>query len=144
MGILLKEKTPLEDACAKTLGEDSSQYYNVLSHLLLLNPDFIKRNDARLSAKVTSILFDEKIQDKVNTICEYIENADWDFNFNQSEIDYTKVLLEMDPELITTHKIISILKEAPDKNYSEIMRKVDIKSEVKMYRNREGYTRTKI
>jgi hypothetical protein len=142
----LKKKTPLEFACNEVLGKDSNQFYNVLSNLLLLNPDMIRKNDKRLSAKITSILFDDEIEDKPHVICEYLDNSEFNINFSPTEIDYTKILLEMDPDLVTTSDIISILKEEPDQNYSEIMRKVPIKRELRLYRTavRDGFVRRRI
>ncbi|NHJ38897.1 MAG: hypothetical protein FK731_02610, partial [Asgard group archaeon] len=123
----MKVKTPLEIACNEILGEDYDQFYNVLSNILILNPKFVKENDPRLSAKVTSILFNDKLIDKVHIICEYLENPELNINFSPTEIDYTKILLDMDPELINTSDIIKFLKHLPNPNYSEIMKKVPIK-----------------
>jgi hypothetical protein len=144
MGTILKEKTPLELACFEILGEDISQYYNVLSNLLILNPHLIRENDKRLSAKITSILFDKELIDKPHLICDYLNNAEFSVDFSLIEIDYTKILLDMDPELIITEKIVEFLKQLPDQNYSEIMRKVPIKRELKLYRHREGYFKRRI
>lgn len=141
----MKEKTPLETACNEILGEDYGQYYNVLSNILILNPNLVKENDPRLSAKVTSILFNEELKDKVHIICEYLENPELNINFSLTEIDYTKILLEMDPELINTSEIITFMKHLPDPNYSEIMRKVPIKYGARLYRSRnDGYTKRRI
>ncbi|NHJ49104.1 MAG: hypothetical protein FK733_15055 [Asgard group archaeon] len=142
----MKRKTPLEMACNDILGEDISQFYNVLSNLLLLNPDFIRENDKRLSAKVTSILFDDEIDDKPHVICEYLDNSEFNVNFTPTEIDYAKILLEMDPELATTGEIVSSLKNQDDQSYSEIMRKVPIKKELRLYRTavRDGFVRRRI
>ena len=136
----MKEKTPLEQACFDILGKDFEQYYNILSHLLILNPHLVRENDKRLSAKITSLLFNEEIKDKVHLICSFIENNELEFDFSKSEIEYTKLLLEADPELFNTSKIITYLKELPDPNYSEIMRKVPIKYSGKLYY--QGETRT--
>lgn len=144
MGIDLKKKTPLETACFEILGNDSEQYYNILSRLLILNPHFIRKNDKRLSAKITSLLFTEEIKDKVHLICLFIENDKMKSDFSQSEIELAKLLLETDPELSTTNKIISHLKELPDPNYSEIMRKVPIKHSQKLYYHGESASRRRI
>ncbi|MBN1329035.1 MAG: hypothetical protein JXA54_06135 [Candidatus Heimdallarchaeota archaeon] len=136
--------SPLENACKEILGRNYEEYYHLLSNLLLLNVDLIKRNDQRLSAKVTSILFDNQISNKTHTICEYIEAADWEYNFQTKELEDAKKLLELDPELKITKEIINHLKRHSNQNYSEIMRKVDIKNEIKLYRNRDGYTRSRI
>jgi hypothetical protein len=140
----LKEKTPLETACNEIMGEDFGQYYNVLSNILILNHNLVKQNDSRLSAKVTSILFDEELEDKVHIICEFLENPELNINYSPTEIDYTKILLEMDPELLNTSEIITFLKHLPKTNYSEIMKKVPIKHELKLYRHREGYVKRRI
>ncbi|HUT82838.1 MAG TPA: hypothetical protein VMZ29_16700 [Candidatus Bathyarchaeia archaeon] len=140
----MSNKSPLETACREILGEKYEQYYDLLSNLLLLNIDIIKRNDERLSAKVTSILFDDQITNKTHIICEYIEAADWNYNFRPSELENTKKLLELDPDLKTSTKIINHLREQSDQNYSEIMRKVDVKQEIKLYRSRTGFTSSRI
>ncbi len=140
----MKEKTPLETACVKVLGESAEQYYNILTHLLILNPEFVRKDDNRLSAKVTSLLFNKTIKDKVHLICLFIENDKMEGDFSQSEIEYTKLLLKTDRDLSTTSKIISYLKELPDPNYSEIMRKVPIKHSQKLYYQGETASRRQI
>lgn len=129
----MKKETPLEIACFEVLGYNAEQYYNILSQLLILNPQFVRKNDKRLSAKITSLLFNETIKDKVHLICLFLENDKIERDFSQSEIEYTKLLLDIDPELSITNKVISYLKELPDPNYSEIMRKVPIKRSKKLY-----------
>ncbi len=129
----MKKKTPLETACVKVLGENAEQYYNILSYLLILNPKFVRKNDKRLSAKITSLLFNETIKDKVHLICLLIENDKMERVFNQSEIEYTKLLLKTDTELSTTNKIISCLKELLNQNYSEIMIKVPVDKSPKTF-----------
>lgn len=140
----MKEKTPLEKACLEILGKDSEKYYNILSHLLILNPQLINNNDKRLSAKITSLLFNAEIKDKVHLICLFIENNNLEFNFSRSDIGYTKMLLEIDPKLFNTERIISYIKTLPDPNYSEIMRKVPIKYSQKLYYQGETLTSPKI
>ncbi|NHK30800.1 MAG: hypothetical protein FK730_05575 [Asgard group archaeon] len=140
----MKEKTPLETACYEVMGENYGQYYNVLSNILILNPNLVKQNDSRLSAKVTSILFDEELIDKVHIICEYLENPELNINYSPTEIDYTKILLEMDPELNNTSEIIIFLKHLPNPKYSDIVKKVPIKHELKLYRHNEGYVKRRI
>lgn len=127
LGIDLKEKTPLETACFKILGNDFGQFYTILSHLLILNPQFVMKNDSRLSAKISSLFFNDDIQDKVHLICLLLENDKLDQIFTQSDIDYTKLLLDIDPELSSTNKIISYLKSLSGHKYSEIVQKVPIK-----------------
>lgn len=126
-----KMKTPLEIACFEVLRENAEQYYYILSHLLILNPQFVKKDDTRLSAKISSILFDENIQDKVHLICLLIENDGVDQFFSQSDIDFTKLLLNKDPELYSTSKIITYLKVKSDHKYSEIVQKVSVKDKRK-------------
>ncbi len=140
----MKKETPLEIACINALGDGAEQYYNILSQLLILNPEFVQKNDKRLSAKISSLLFNETIKDKVHLICLFLENDKMERDFTQSEIDYTKLLLETDPELNTTNKIISCLKELPNPNYSEIMRKVPIKHSQKLYYQGETGSRRRI
>jgi len=122
----VKKETPLEIACINTLEDGAEQYYGILSQLLILNPEFVQKNDKRLSAKISSLLFDDYIRDKVHLICLLIENDEMDQIFSRSDIDNTKLLLKIDPELISTNKIISYLKALSGQNYSEIIRKVPI------------------
>jgi len=122
----VKKETPLEIACINALGDGAEQYYGILSQLLILNPEFVQKNDKRLSAKISSLLFDDYIRDKVHLICLLIENDEMDQIFSRSDIDNTKLLLKIDPELISTNKIISYLKALSGQNYSEIIRKVPI------------------
>ena len=122
----MEHKTPLEAACFKILGNDFEQHYNLLSQLLILNPQFVQKNDKRLSAQISSLLFNEDIQDKVHLICLLIENDEMDQIFTRSDIDNAKLLLNTDPDLNSTNKIIAYLKLLTDQNYSEIIRKVPI------------------
>ena len=48
------------------------------------------------------------------------------FKIGKLDIDNTKLLLKIDPELISTCKIISYLKALSGQNYSEIIQKVPI------------------
>jgi len=66
------------------------------------------------------ILFDDKIEDKVSLICQLI---------NENEYDLEKV-----------KTVINELKNMGDPNYSQIMRKVDIKQSMKLYFTGESYT----
>ncbi|NHJ33494.1 MAG: hypothetical protein FK732_11595 [Asgard group archaeon] len=105
------EKTYLENACSEIIGKNYNNYYDILSNLLLLNPDFIQKSDPRLSAKVTAILFDDRLKEKPHLICEFIENPELNMEFNVQEIKYTKRLLDLDPELTNTSMIIDLLKQ---------------------------------
>ncbi|MCK5047155.1 MAG: hypothetical protein KAS22_11285 [Candidatus Heimdallarchaeota archaeon] len=105
------EKTLLEFACSEILRENYKDFYDILSNLLLLNPDFIQENDPRLSAKITAILFDDDLLEKPHLICQFIENPELDVKFTASELDYTKKLLKIDPELIITDKIVDIIQQ---------------------------------
>jgi len=131
----LKEKTQLEIACAEIIGDDTNQYYEILSNLLIMNPQLLKKGDTRLSAQFTSILFSDEVDDKAHLICSIIETID--DKSNDKYVEQAKQLLEIDPVLDITKQIIDKLKSLPDPNYSEIMRKVNIKHEMKMYR--KGY-----
>lgn len=122
----MQKETPLETACFNVLGDGAEQYYNILSQLLILNPQFVQKNDKRLSAKISSLLFNDNIQDKVHLICLLIENDGMDQFFTRADIDNTKSLLKIDPELSTTNKIISYLKALSGQQYSEIIQKVPI------------------
>lgn len=79
-------KTLLENACIEVVGEKNEEYYQLLSNLLLLNYSFIQKNDSRLSAKVTAILFDDEFIDKSHLICEFIENAELNISFSESDL----------------------------------------------------------
>ena len=111
MEIYLKEKTPLENACLGVLGKDYKEYYEIFANLLLLNPEFVQKNDPRLTAKITAILFDNELLDKPHLICQFIDNPELEVKFTDSELNNTKKLLRIDPELINTNKIIEILKQ---------------------------------
>ncbi|MHA1211561.1 MAG: hypothetical protein ACTSSH_03780 [Candidatus Heimdallarchaeota archaeon] len=107
----MTEKTSLEKACKKVLGEDSSEHYSILANLLLLNYVYIRRNDPRLSAKLTAILFDDGLKGKVHLICLFIENAKINYKFSAIDITNTKRLLEIDPELENTLRIVGLMKK---------------------------------
>lgn len=111
MEIYLKEKTILESACSEILGENYIDFYELLGNLLLLNPDYIQKNDPRLSAKITAILFDDGLKDKPHLICQFIDNPELNTEFNALEVSHTKKLLEIDSELINTSKIIDLMKQ---------------------------------
>jgi len=70
------------------------------------------------------ILFDDKIEDKVSLICQLID---------ENEYDLEKV-----------KTVINELKNMGDPNYSQIMRKVDIKQSMKLYFTGESYTPRRI
>ncbi|MFW9924223.1 MAG: hypothetical protein ACFFDW_13140, partial [Candidatus Thorarchaeota archaeon] len=72
---------------------------------------FIKKDDPRLSAKITAILFDEELVDKVHLICEFIENVEINEKFSPKEIFSAKKLIDIDEKLEKTLKIIDILKQ---------------------------------
>jgi len=144
MGNKVKKETPLETACYRVLGDNAVQYYDVLSQLIILNPQFVRKDDNRLSAKLSSLLFNDEFPDKVHHICVFLENDKLEQVFNQTEIKNTEILLRMDPELKITKEIISVLKELPDPNYSEIMRKVPIKHSQKLYYQGETGSRRRI
>ncbi|MFW9922666.1 MAG: hypothetical protein ACFFDW_05165 [Candidatus Thorarchaeota archaeon] len=129
--------TPLEQACNEIMGEKKAQYYEILSNLLLLNSKFIQKDDKRISAKVTRILIDKNIEDKSHLLCCLIESSEIE-DVNIAEINQLKKLLDLDPNLINTESIITLIKRFPNPNYTEIMRKVDIKNELKLYRNRDA------
>ena len=133
----MKEKTQLEIACTEVVGDSTNQYYNILSNLLIMNPQLLKKNDTRLSAQFTSILFSDEAEDKAHLICSIIETIDKETK--DQYVEQAKHLLEIDPVLDVTKQIIDKLKTLPDPNYSEIMRKVNIKNEIKLYRNRHGF-----
>jgi hypothetical protein len=138
----LKEKTQLEIACEEVVGTETNQYYSILSDLLIMNPHLLKDDDTRLSAQLTSILFSEEVEDKAHLICSIIET--FDLQSKDKYVEQAKSLLEIDPVLEITKQIIEKLKNLPDPNYSEIMRKVNIKHELKLYRDQAGYTKSKI
>lgn len=140
----MKKKTPLEKACKNILGEKSEPYYNILSNLVILNPEMIKEDDERLSAKITAILVNEKIKDKAHMMCLLIEDPELKYNFKEKDISYAKQLLEMDPELQNTKEIINDWKKQEDPNYSEIMRKVPLKYTQKLYYQGETRGRRRI
>ncbi|MCE7745124.1 MAG: hypothetical protein GPJ52_08335 [Candidatus Heimdallarchaeota archaeon] len=139
----MKERTQLEIACAEVVGDNTNQYYNLLSNLLIMNPHLLKEDDTRFTAQFTSILFSEEVEDKAHLICSVIETID-----TKSEDKYVKqakLLLEIDPVLEITKQIIDKLKSLPDTNYSKIMRKVNIhKHEMKIFRRGSGYTKRRI
>ena len=103
-------ETPLESACKKVIGNEYMEYYNLLGNLLLLNYDLIKKSDQRLSAKVTAIIFDEELRDKSHLICLFLENSEMNVSFSTNDIENTKKLLELDPQLDNTQKIIDAIK----------------------------------
>jgi hypothetical protein len=103
------EGTPLEKACKLIVGEKFSEYYDLLGDLLLLNYQFAEKEDPRLSAKITSILFDNGLRDKAHLICLYLENPEINVGFTDKEIKITKKLLNLDPELNMTQKIIDTI-----------------------------------
>ena len=144
MGIKLDKATPLETACNKVLDDNAEEYYDILSQLIILNPQFVRKDDNRLSAKLSSLLFNDGFPDKVHQICVFLENDKLDKVFNETEIKNTEALLRIDPELKITMKIIAVLKELPDPNYSEIMRKVPIKHSQKLYYQGETGSRRRI
>ena len=114
----MEEKTPLEKACEDILGEEYTEHYKILSNLLLLNYQFIEKNDPRLSAKITVILFGDSDIDKVHYICENIENAELNREFTQFDLKFAKKLLDFDPELKNTLRIIEKLKDTiKDENF---------------------------
>ncbi len=128
----MKEKSQLEIACAEIVGDETNQYYDILSDMLIMNPHLLKKDDTRLSAQLTSILFSEEVEDKAHLICRIIETID-----TKSEDKYVKqakLLLEIDPVLEITKQIVDKLKSFPVPNYSEIMRKVNNKNELKIIR----------
>ena len=134
----MKEKTQLEIACAEVVGDNNNQYYDILSNLLIKNPNLLKEDDTRFSAQLTSILFSEETEDKAHLICRIIETVD--AKSTDKYVKQAKLLLEIDPVLDVTKQILEKLKSMPDPNYSEIMRKVNIKHEMKIYRNGYAYT----
>ena len=140
----MKKDTPLETACYEVLGDNAEQFYDVLSQLIILNPQFVRKDDNRLSAKLSSLLFNDGISDKVHQICVFLESDKLDKVFNKIEIENTETLLRMDPELKITKEIIAVLKKLPDPNYSEIMRKVPIKHSQKLYYQGETGSRRRI
>ncbi|MBK5114276.1 MAG: hypothetical protein KGD59_09630 [Candidatus Heimdallarchaeota archaeon] len=105
------EKTHLEIACSEILRENYTEYYEILSCLLLLNPNFVEKNDPRLSAKITAILFDDELLEKPHLISQFIENPELDVRYTTTELDYTKKLLRIDPKLIITSRIVDILQQ---------------------------------
>jgi hypothetical protein len=105
----LTEGTPLEKACKLITGDKFEDYYNLLGNILLLNFNNIKDDDPRLSAKVTSILFDNGLRDKAHLICLYLENPEINIGFNEKETETTKKLLNLDPELNMTQKIVDTI-----------------------------------
>ncbi len=139
----MKERTQLEIACAEVVGDYTNQYYDLLSNLLIMNPHLLKKDDTRLTAQLTSILFSEEVEDKAHLICSIIETIDT--KSDDKFVKQVKFLLEIDPVLDTTKQIIDKLKALPDTNYSEIMRKVNIhKHEMKLYRSRDAYAKRRI
>ncbi|MCF2143221.1 MAG: hypothetical protein K9W42_05925 [Candidatus Heimdallarchaeota archaeon] len=140
----MAKKTNLELACEKVLGKEAKQIYFLLSELLILNPRILKKNDTRFSAQLTLILFDDKIEDKVSLICQLIDENEYNLKTNIEVIDLTKSLLELDPDLEKTKAVINELKNMGDPNYSQIMRKVDIKHSMKLYFMGESYTPRRI
>lgn len=122
--------TPLQKACNKIVSEKYHEYYDLLSNILLLNANYIKDNDPRLTAKVTAILFDERDFDKVNLICQLIENDEFNSDFMEFEIKNMKKLLDLDEMLTNTLKIIDILKH-------ESIHK-EFKEKIKLYISEEG------
>lgn len=139
----MKERTQLEIACAEIVGDETNQYYDILSEMLIMNPHLLKKDDTRLSAQFTSILFSEEVEDKAHLICSIIETID-----NKSEDKYVKqakLLLEIDPVLEITKQIVDKLKTFPNPNYSEIMRKVNIhKDEVRIIRRGFVYYKRRV
>jgi hypothetical protein len=109
--------------CSDILGEDYKDYYEILSNLLLLNPEFLQKNDPRLSAKVTAILFDDELLEKPHLICQFIENSELNVKFTASDLDYTKQLLRKDPKLIIVSRIIETLKQkVVTKDFGNLLR----------------------
>ncbi|MHA1156326.1 MAG: hypothetical protein ACTSQK_09485 [Candidatus Heimdallarchaeota archaeon] len=107
-------KTLLENACIEVVGERKKEYYQLLSNLLLLNYSFIKKNDSRLFAKVTAILFDDELADKPHLLCEFIENVELNISFSKLDLVNTKKLLDIDPELTNSILIVNKLKKQVD------------------------------
>lgn len=128
----MKEKSQLEIACAEIVGDETNQYYDILSDMLIMNPHLLKKDDTRLSAQLTSILFSEEVDDKVHLICSIIETID--SKSEDKTVKQAKHLLEIDPVLDITKQIVEILRSFPVSDYSEIMRKVNIKNELKIIR----------
>ncbi|MHA1532422.1 MAG: hypothetical protein ACTSR6_10535, partial [Candidatus Heimdallarchaeota archaeon] len=125
------------------VGDNTNQYYNLLSNLLIMNPHLLKKDDTRLTAQFTSILFSEEVEDKAHLICSVIETID--AKSEDKYVKQAKLLLEIDPVLEITKQIIDKLKSLPDTNYSKIMRKVNIhKHEMKIFRRGSGYTKRRI
>ncbi len=117
------EKTALEIACVEVVGETSKEYYQLLSNLLLLNFSFIQKNDPRLSAKVTAILFDDELTDKSHLICEFIENAELNKAFSKSDVEKTKKLLDRDPKLTNSILIADKLKkQVENKEFFDLLK----------------------
>lgn len=140
----MDNKTQLEVACENALGENYSEYYEVLSELLVLNPNLLKENDTRFSAQLTFILFNDETKDKPQLVNELLESNENRLKTKTEVIEHTKKLLDMDPEFIVTDKIIAELKKIDDPNYTELMRKVNTKYEMKMYFSGETTFRRRI
>lgn len=140
----MEDKTQLEKACFEVVGEKHSEYYSLLSRLLILNPEFIKNSDPRFSAQFTLVLFDDEIEDKSHIICELLDYMEMNKVGKAYELSDAKELLTLDPILKNTNNIITTLKNLPDPNYSELMRKVTIKYQHQMYYNMQGYTKRRI
>ncbi|NHJ49955.1 MAG: hypothetical protein FK733_19340 [Asgard group archaeon] len=108
----MSNETPLEKACKLIAGEKHNEFYSLLRNLLLLNYQYAAKEDPRLSAKVTAILFDNGLKDKAHLICLYLENPEINIGFSKKETDNTKKLLNLDPELVSTQKIVeNIIKD---------------------------------
>lgn len=131
----MAEKTALEIACIEVVGENSKEYYQILSNLLLLNFSYIQKNDSRLSAKVTAILFDDELTDKSHLICEFIENAELNIAFSKSDLEKTKKLLDIDPKLTNSLLIVNKLKkQVQNKEFFDLL-KSNLKNDWDKYAN---------
>ena len=124
-------------ACENAIGEGHKQYYMLLSELLILNPKLLKKNDTRFSAQLTFILFNEETIDKEDLVCKLLESNENNLKTRVEVIGYTKSLLDLDPKLVATNKILSELKALDNLNYSELMRKVNVKHVMNMYHSGE-------
>ncbi|MGC9779403.1 MAG: hypothetical protein HZR80_09200 [Candidatus Heimdallarchaeota archaeon] len=140
----MEEKTQLEEACYIVIGEKYNEYYSLLSKLLILNPGIIKNNDPRFLAQFTMVLFDDEIKDKSHIICELIDYMDMNKVDKKNELNIARKLLDLDPVLNKTNKIITTLKKLPDPDYSKLMKKVAIKYQTQLYYNMEGYGKRRI
>ena len=140
----MEGKTQLEKACYEIVGEKFGEYYALLSRLLILNPELIRNNDPRFSAQFTLILFDEEIMDKSHVVCELLDYMELNKIGKAYELSDAKELLTIDPVLNNTKSIINTLKNLPDPNYTQLMRKVPIKYQHQLYYNMIRYSKRRI